>query len=384
MSPTKPPHIILLPSTVPSTDLKIITLPHPRTLVPTRYLVHPTQGLQEITKLTAPTSTPHSWLLAPPSKLSSPPKWLGNGQILQDGSMYICTPMDPLFVLLPRLFPAGAANAVNRFLPVDDLLEEATKGEEGDWELVVKSDVTERRLAAVCESVDVGDEKAYKPSQEKLLKVLHGKCVRMAKGGLPATMEDEFVRKRLARPVAEILAEEAGEKKGTGNVKESDDNVGERGGVDDTEAITMGAEALLTPLGSQATRPRLTEASREISDLLRIRVASEFISSSYLSVSLEEVLSDRLQKSHDFTPLDGYLAELVKIRQEATAARLDDYTLKRSHENDEEIVDRKRKKKEVEAAEKKKRSVSRATKELQLVDKKGMPKLTTFFKKKAA
>ncbi|CAZ82852.1 unnamed protein product [Tuber melanosporum] len=382
MSPNKPPHIILLPSTVPSTDLKIITLPHPHTLVPTRYLVHPTHGLHEIIKLTAPTSTPRSWLLTPPSKLSSPPKWLRNGQILQDGSMYICTLMDPLFVLLPRLFPTGAVDVVNMFLPVDDLLEEITKGEEGDWEFVIKSQVTERRLAAVCESVDIGGRKAYKPSREKLLKVLHGKCVRMARGELPATMEEEFVRKPLARPVAEIMAELAEEREGARSVKELEDNVGERGGVDGTEAIRMGSPALPTPSDSQSRQPRLAEASLEISDLLRIRVASEFISNSYLPVCLAEVLSDCLRKSHDFTPLDNYLAELVKIRQEATAAR-NDYTLKRSHSN-EEIVDRKRRKKEVEAVEKKKRNVSRAAKELQMVDKKGMPKLTAFFKKKAA
>jgi hypothetical protein len=290
--------------------------------------------------------------------------------------------MDPLFVLLPRLFPTGAVDVVNMFLPVDDLLEEITKGEEGDWEFVIKSQVTERRLAAVCESVDIGGRKAYKPSREKLLKVLHGKCVRMARGELPATMEEEFVRKPLARPVAEIMAELAEEREGARSVKELEDNVGERGGVDGTEAIRMGSPALPTPSDSQSRQPRLAEASLEISDLLRIRVASEFISNSYLPVCLAEVLSDCLRKSHDFTPLDNYLAELVKIRQEATAAR-NDYTLKRSHSN-EEIVDRKRRKKEVEAVEKKKRNVSRAAKELQMVDKKGMPKLTAFFKKKAA
>ncbi|PUU75931.1 ribonuclease H2, subunit B [Tuber borchii] len=391
MSTTKPPHIVLLPSTLPSTDLKIITLPHPRTLVPTRYLVHPTQGLHEITKLAAPASIPRSWLLTP-SEPSSPPKWLGNGQILQDGSMYICTPMDPLFVLLPRLFPADAADAINRFLPMEDLFEEITKEEEeGDWGLVVGSQVTEKRLAAVCESVDVGDERAYKPSREKLMRVLDGKCVRMAKGGLPATMEEEFVQKPLTRPMAEIMAEETERKKGAESVKElevrsikkQEDNDGERGGSDG-EAAAEGAGALFTPPDSQAARPRLAEASQEVTDLLRIRVASEFISNNYLSISIAEVLSDRLQKSHDFTPLDSYLSELIKSRQEATAMRSDDFTLKRSYQDEEGIVDRKRKKKEAEEAEKKKKSVSRATKELQKADTRGMAKMTTYFTRKAA
>jgi len=390
MSTIKPPHIVLLPSALPSTDLKIITLPHPRTLVPTRYLVHPAQGLHEITKLTAPTSTPRSWLLTPPSEPSSPPKWLGNGQILQDGSMYICTPMDPLFMLLPRLFPADAADAINRFLPMEDLFEEIAKEEEGDWGLVVRSQVTEKRLVAVCESVDVGDEKAYKPSREKLMKVLDGKCIRMAKGGLPTTMEEEFVQKPLTRPMAEIMADEAEQKKDAGSVKElevrgikkKEDNDAGRGGGDG-EAAAGEAEALSTPPGSQAARPRLAEASQEVTDLLRIRVASEFISNNYLSIYIAEVLSNRLQKSHDFTPLDDYLSELAKSRREATAMRSDDFTLKRNYEDEEGVVDRKRKRKEAEEAEKKKKkSVSRATKELQKADTRGMAKMTAYFGRK--
>jgi len=302
--------------------------------------------------------------------------------------------MDPLFVLLPRLFPADAADSINRFLPMEDLFEEITKEEEeeGDWGLVVGSQVTEKRLAAVCESVDVGDERAYKPSREKLMRVLDGKCVRMAKGGLPATMEEEFVQKPLTRPMAEIMTEEAEQKEGAESVKElevrrsikkKEDNDGEREGGD-REAATEGAGALFTPPDSQAARPRLAEASQEVTDLLRIRVASEFISNNYLSISIAEVLSDRLQKSHDFTPLDSYLSKLVKSRQEATAMRSDDFTLKRSYQDEEGVVDRKRKKKEAEEAEKKKKSVSRATKELQKADTRGMAKMTTYFTRKAA
>lgn len=294
-------------------------------------------------------------------------------------------------MFLPRLFPTNAADAINRFLPMEDLFEEITIEEEGDWELVFRSQVTEKRLAAVCESVDVGDERAYKPSREKLMRVLDGKCVRMAKGGLPATMEEEFVQKPLTRPIAEIMAEEAEQKKGAESVKElevrsikkKEDNDGERGG-DDREAAAEGAGALSTPPDSQAARPRLAEASQEVTDLLRIRVASEFISNNYLSIPIAEVLSDRLQKSHDFTPLDSYLSELIKSRQDATAMRSDDFTLKRSYQDEEEVVDRKRKKKEAEEAEKKKKSVSRATKELQKADTRGMAKMTTYFTRKSA
>lgn len=294
-------------------------------------------------------------------------------------------------MFLPRLFPTNAADAINRFLPMEDLFEEITIEEEGDWELVFRSQVTEKRLAAVCESVDVGDERAYKPSREKLMRVLDGKCIRMAKGGLPATMEEEFVQKPLTRPIAEIMAEEAEQKKGAESVKElevrsikkKEDNDEERGG-DDREAAAEGAGALSTPPDSQAARPRLAEASQEVTDLLRIRVASEFISNNYLSISIAEVLSDRLQKSHDFTPLDSYLSELIKSRQDATAMRSDDFTLKRSYQDEEEVVDRKRKKKEAEEAEKKKKSVSRATKELQKADTRGMAKMTTYFTRKSA
>ena len=294
-------------------------------------------------------------------------------------------------MLLPRLFPADAVDAIDRFLPMEDLFEEITKEEEGDWGLVIRSQVIEKRLVAVCESVDVGDEKAYKPSREKLMKILDGKCIRMAKGGLPATMEEEFVQKPLTRPMAEIMAEEAEQKEGAGSVKElevrgikrKEDGDGEREGGD-RGAVAEGAGALSTPPCSQvAARPRLAEASQEVTDLLRIRVASEFISNNYLPISITEVFSNRLQKSHDFTPLDNYLSELAKSRREATAMRSDDFTLKRSYQDEEGVVDRKRKRKEAEEAEKKKKkSVSRATKELQKADTRGMAKMTAYFGRK--
>ncbi|KYR01642.1 hypothetical protein DLAC_01645 [Tieghemostelium lacteum] len=68
-------------------DYKIISLPHPKTLELTRFIHHPsTNTLLEINKF-----------------LSKPSSWFINNSVRHDGSLYLASPIDPLFLILPFL-----------------------------------------------------------------------------------------------------------------------------------------------------------------------------------------------------------------------------------------------------------------------------------------
>lgn len=300
--------------------------------------------------------------------------------------MYICTRTDPLFPLLPRLFPLRESPTAKRFLPMEDLLDEIVDAGEGDWEEVVKCQAVRGRIAAVCETVDVGGDKAYRASAEKLAGVLAGKCSRMAVGGLPKSMEEEFVGKALSRPLGDVMAEEA-ENEGSKQGEDVEKKEGGQGEDAENKESKQGEDTdkPSPPTDSQPARLRLPDASEDVKRLLRIRVASQFLSTTYLPNHITQLLSTHLQSTHDFTPLDYYLAALTKLRQETVAMRSDDFSLKRSMEDEAEAGDRKKKKKDEEEAEKKKKkkNISRGVRDLKKVNTKGMQKMTSFFKKAA-
>ena len=115
-----------------------------------------------------------------------------------------------------------------------------------------------------------------------------------------------------------------------------------------------------------------------------MRVAFNFICSSYVAPPIADMLKGHLAKATDlvdFKPLDEYLERLTKLRQEAAAARTTDFSRKRpSDEEDDERAEKRRKKEAEEKA--KKANISRGVKNLMKVNKSGMKKMSDFFKKK--
>jgi hypothetical protein len=329
----------------PTEAPKILSLPHPRTSTSTRFLLHPTRGLHELTVIPSTPSQPRSWLL---TTANEPAKdgWIGNGQVLSDGALHIATPIDPLFLLLPHLLPPKQT----RFLPADDILESLAQC----WQPVIRPGTVARRqlearLRAVSDAVDVGEEKAYRPSQPKVLSALAKKCLDMASGGLPKSLEDEFVTKPLVRPV-------------TGVVVMPEDS-------EDSEET--------------APPPQQPTAPPEIVQLLRLRVASQFLAATYLPPTIATLLTEHLAEVHDFAALDEHLQELKKLRAEAAAVRSGDFSLKRGMNDDEAADLRAEKKRKTEEEEKKKKkNISKGVRELSKVNTRGMAKLTSFFKKK--
>jgi hypothetical protein len=59
-----PSKLFILPKNA-TPEARIITLQNPRYSKPTRYLVCPSAGFFEFTKIAAPKSTPRSWLIQP-------------------------------------------------------------------------------------------------------------------------------------------------------------------------------------------------------------------------------------------------------------------------------------------------------------------------------
>lgn len=404
------PRVFLLPKATLSSDFTVISLPHPRTAVPTRFLLHPDTGLHEITKVPPTTAAPRSWLLtgvpsdAEGEKAITPKTadWLGDGQTIQDSSLYVSTPVDPLFVLLPRLLPAVAADAPKaHFLPLDDVLDTFTAADDdaedsadrSHWQAVLRQGSmarrqVEMRIRAVCDTLDLGDEMAYRPSQEVVLALLVRKCEEMAEGGLPKSMEDAFVVKPLVRPISEAQPQEEEE----GSEKDGEDVVMEEAtrttlvavGKQNGEKTEETVDEKTAPPTPPETRNSPPPASKIIIHLLRLRVASQFLSASYLSVHLSALLTTALASGHDFTPLDTYLSELKRLRSEAASLRSGDFSMKRSYDEDGGDAGAKRQKKEEEeeAEKKRKKNISKGVRDLGKANTRGMAKLTSFFKKK--
>jgi len=383
-----PPRVCIVPTSESndSTAPTILSLPHPRTRIPTRYFAHPTKGLHEFTKIPSSTSQPRSWLITnerPDTNDST--AWVGNGQVLQDGALYIATPIDPLFLVLPHLLPDSAEEKKGHFVPLDDMLDTFTESEDksAHWMTVLRPGVASRkhveaRVLAVSESVNVGDEKVYRICKEKLAKVLMKKCEAMATGGLPKSFEEELVAKPLLHPLAESTAMNPEPEK----TERAEGNEPMKGAQ--SEQMQRPTQ-LPTPQPSDlkdVSTKGTSSPPPEILHLLRLRVACQFLAASYLPPHISMLLASHMESLNDFTSLDTYLAELKRLRTETSAARSGDFSLKRGF-SDEATDDREEKKQRKEEEEKaKKKSVSRAVQQLTKVNTRGMAKMTSFFKKK--
>lgn len=384
-----PPRTLIAPAADAdaASAISIVSLPHPRTSVPTRYLLHSARGLHEITKV-ASASKPRSWLIADPAAAAAscaspePATWVGNGQVIQDGALYVSTPMDPLFLLVSHLLPPE--DSKSHFVPLDDMLETlASSSKSFHWDAVLRSTTArkqvEARLRAACEVVDIGDEKAYRVSQERLLQLLAKKCETIAAGALPQSMEAEFVAKPLVRPVSTGIAVAGAEGTKAPAPEDKDKNIPDH----DSEK-----SQLFTPPESQdevaaALPPPLLHGPADgTAQLLRIRTAAQFIAASYLPAHIATFLLQHLAGLHDFGPLDTYLSELKRLRAEAVAIRAGDFTRKRALGNEEVNDERAEKRKKEDEEKKKKKSMSKGVKELSKVNTRGMAKMTSFFKKK--
>jgi hypothetical protein len=258
--------------------------------------------------------------------------------------------------------------------------------------------LVETRVAAVCDVVEAGDETMYRVSEGKLVKEVLGKARRMAER-LPGSMEERWVRRALEAPVVGVKVARGGEKvegeegagAGSGSPVEEErvESQGSASSVETAASSASGVSAASTAATSVADEDGVAasamSASEDVVKLQRLKVAFDFICSSYVAPPIAAMLKANLVKATDLVdlkPLDEYLARLAKLRQDAAAVRTTDYSRKRAGDEEEDERAEKRRKKEAEEKTKK-ANQSRGVKNLAKVNTSGMKKMSDFFKKKA-
>ncbi|SPJ77199.1 uncharacterized protein FTOL_06299 [Fusarium torulosum] len=385
-----PSKVFILPSKATS-EARIVTLPNPRHGRPARYLVCPETGIYEFIKVATPKTTPRSWLIETTSE-STPANNSSKTGVSMGQDLYLATLIDPLFLVLPALTETQSKGSEEKrlFLSSDDHFDKLPQ-DSSHLSEILRCDKTrkliESRMAVVCDTVEAGDESMFRINENKLANAILEKAKRMREGGLAPSMEEKFVKKALEAP---ILVQKRQKTDTTTIAKpESQTPTAESTDSQSTVATAESEASQPSTAVTSFTEETVTEsiisaieASADILELQRLRIAFSFICSSYVAVTLTAQLETVLKKEAmvDFTPLDDYLAKLAKLRAEAMAAHSIDYSRKRGLDEDEdETLVKKRKMEE----EKKKKSLeSRGVRDLKKVNTKGMKKMSDFFKKK--
>ena len=413
-----PPQVFILPTDA-SPSARIITLPNPATLAPTRYFADPKHGFYEFARVAAPKKSCRSWLLSPEAEEADAEtaEQGDEGYVLQTPDLLIATPIDPLFIVLPALWPNDDGTGGQDWGTLHDRLfldgastdDEAREGRYGHLQTMLKSSggralekMIEKRMKAVCNVIETG------PDEDDSFTMILGmfgteminKAMKMVKAGLPASLEEHFVKKALEMPELSIRREESSVSivnedamPGASESQESatSASAGTSQNTDSSAATATCTSTVATELTVTPVQHSRTPVATDISHLLRLRTALNFLLTSYtppdLRSQLQSVFTSHHNKVIDFTPLDKHLAHIAKLKSEAQALRSisDNISRKRGTLDDDEVVEKteakKRKKEEEEA---KKKNVSLGVRKLGKVDTSGMKKMSSFFQKTPA
>ncbi|KAI9864307.1 MAG: hypothetical protein M1813_003227 [Trichoglossum hirsutum] len=423
-SDENPPKFFILPKGA-SPEARIVTLPNPRTSTPARYYFCPERGVYEFTKIAAPKGRPRSWLLGPPrtpptktaitagisseqsssstgsnpdapveTQSSEPESILSEGYTTRSADLFIATPLDPLFLIVPALAPApGSENSHKQLFLSDDDHFDALASTSRHYRIILQNPrlrtAFKSRMDVVCDTVDAGGDRMYRLSEEKLMRELLRKANEVVGNGLPASIEERFVGKALEVPVMCVKREESLAVAGT--LEQEDET-----SLDVTGTQTPATESTVnSQTSTTSTVTTVTEVSEpsecapreapsapaSIVRLLRLRTALTYITATYIPAYLTLSPPPSLI---DFTPLTTYLTHLTSLREEALSSRsFGDFSRKRAFDGDGEEGESRaeKKQKEEEEERKKKAGESRAVRDLRKVNVKGMKKMSDFFKK---
>ena len=380
-----------------SADSRIITLTPPTGGEDARFFFCPALGLYEFKKMNIPSADPRSTLFTRHADPGQAASGRLSGYINKSPETYIATPFDLVFILIPllsggRLTKAPAGKTL--FQPLDDLLEHHLRidrhlryvFEHGrSW--------IEAAAALICDTVEAGDESMYRLNEDKILGLVLGKAENLVKRGLPASIEERFVKRALDKPVLNVKREESSVSvmAQVEDIELSETPIDASETQSSTESFT---DSVTSQAVSQTTSVTTIDAAEDelvpvaVVDLLRLRTAFTFITSSYLSEHLGDCLSKRLASKTsivDFAPLDTYLGELAKLRADALASRaLSTFNNKRGFEDEDTAGARAEKKQKQDEEEKRKKAgESRGVRDLKKVNVTGMKKMSDFFAKKA-
>lgn len=395
----RPSKTFILPASR-SADARLVSLPSPQSGALTRYFFCPEKGLYEFTVVAAPSHQARSILFTPSKQEQKPETGSDDapaaptGSVAKNADLLIATPVDPVFFLIPLLSPSSKSGQ-SLFQPLDDIIDSNDDLPPHFRHVLYEDKFRPTLLAraeAICDSVEAGDEKMFRFNESKLLKELIAKSERMAAKGLPASLEERFIRQALAAPLMSVkrddvpTSEPVTEADGEVNTKAED-------GQDSpsTVATTAATPSVSTPAGESTPVPQPagddSNPMEHIDRLLRISTALAFMKESYLSKALSSRIDELLaapESPIDFKPLTSRLKELVDLRAQAAASRsISDFSRKRGLDDDEveERAEKKRKKEEEE--KKAKAQESRGVRDLKKVNTTGMKKMSDFFGKAA-
>ncbi|KAK6512311.1 hypothetical protein TWF481_001199 [Arthrobotrys musiformis] len=401
------PKVFILPDSKDTTT--ILTLTHPSTNLPTRYLLSTppsstpnTPFIYEILKVSNPAYAPRSWLITPdtpPPSLPDPDQKESESeeeeeksQVIKDAHIFLTTPIDPLYLLLPHV---SSKTSSRNFLSFDDLLE--SHPESNKWSRILNitpqaSKILQSRLLSICDTVSAGDEEMFRLNQDKLYQLLISRVEAVAKS-LPTSLT-KHISKKLSKPIGtqstwkrRVETKPAGGVINDANIEEEDEDQPDTNPDSQLrrEASKLNLQDADTPMEAEEVIPEDLLPPEEIQYLCQLSHSLQFFQN-YLPREIYSCLSGRLDILHPQEPLEKYIEELKSLRAAANAAL--DFSMSHSKRTLEDLEagggtskeeierEKKRKKKEEDA------KTSTAVKKLAKVDTSGMMKMTSFFKKK--
>ncbi|KAF2021525.1 hypothetical protein BU24DRAFT_22136 [Aaosphaeria arxii CBS 175.79] len=397
------PHKLFVLPRHATKDSRIITLENPATAEPSRYFFCPEKGFYEFTCIAAPKKAPRSWLIISEKSTETESQEhgtaideaeLGSGYVTKEANLFLATPIDALFLILPALAPKSRKDEKALFLSLDDHLDALSATSRHLKALLSQfpclRTMLEKRFSACCDTVDAGDELMYRLSNQKLYNLLVEKAERMSKNGFPASMEERFMKPALDVPIMNIKREESTLSSTASVSEQTSTSDSQTSSASDTSTptsqstIATSISTATTSDDATHTQPLTTPA--EIPSLLRLRSSITYLTAAYIPPLLQNSITQLLQTSTSpsFADLDAHLANIAKLRSEAAALRSmsDNISRKRGLDDDEEkVAEREEKKRKKEEEEKRKKTESRGIKQLKKVDTSGMMKLSSFFTK---
>lgn len=310
--------------------------------------------------------------------------------------LLVATPIDFMFFMVPLLCPSESTQAKKLFQPLDDIIDSQDELPK-HLHYVLYNDTFREALNAraevICDTVEAGDERMFRFSETKFFKELISKAERMVAQGLPASLEERFIRQALVAPMMAVKRENPtgatpGNSEGEGESQpEKQESQSATPGATSSDSTGVTGES--TPATEPTPTPDESTTPDNVTRLLRISTALAFMKESYIPPSLctrlDEILASP-ESPLDFKPLQERLEHIAKLRAEALASRsLGDFSRKRGAE-DEDAAEARAEKRRKEEDEKKKKSatLSRGVKDLQKVNTSGMKKMSDFFGKPAA
>lgn len=394
------PKLFVLPKDT-SEDARIVTLDNPTSGAPSRYLFCPKKGFFEFTKIAAPKKACRSWLITSEKSEDQEERVqagygtsIGTGYVTKSADLLIATPIDLIFLILPALASKSVKDTKQLFLTFDDYVDRLSSSS-AHWRALLSQYPTlrtmlEKRMEAFCDTVDAGDERMYRLSNERLCRSVVKKAERICAKRFPASMEEKFVKDKLNIPILSIKREES-------DMNANETPVNEESQVSSTPSTAADSQATTGTTSTQATTIDAADEPAEATlttppeapHLLRLRTCFTYILASYIPFALHAPLQILLKSSTspDFTTLDTHLATLARMKTEAAALRSisDNISRKRALEEDEEkVAEREEKKRKKDEEDKRKKMESRGAKQLKKVNTSGMKKLSSFFTKAPA